>query len=151
MGVLVLDDEYFMGEALKEANCAKDLDEVPIGAVIVLNDRIISRAYNLTQKLNDVTAHAEMQAITSASEAIGGKYLRDCTLYVTIEPCPMCASALYWAQIGRVVFGAKDKKRGAGLFEKNLYHPRTKITHGVLEDKCSELVVEYFREKRKKY
>lgn len=148
--VLVLDDEYFMNEALKEANKARDMDEVPIGAVIVFKDKIIARAHNLTQKLNDVTAHAEMQAFTSASIAIGGKYLRNSTLYVTLEPCVMCAGASYWTQIQRIVYGARDKKRGALSFGDNLYYPKTEIISGVLEKECSLIITQYFRDKRNK-
>ena len=124
-------DEYFMREALKEAQKAFDLDEVPIGAVIVSNNRIIARAHNLTERLNDVTAHAEMQAITAAANYIGGKYLKDCTLYVTLEPCSMCAGAMYWSQLGRLVFGASDDKRGYRVHNTPL-HPKTKVTFGAV-------------------
>ncbi len=141
-------DEYYMQEALKEAVKALERDEVPIGAVVVCEGKIIARAHNLTETLNDPTAHAEMQAITMATSHIGGKYLNTCTLYVTIEPCPMCAAALSWAQIGKIVYGAADKKRGASLFSPNLYHPKTIIESGVLEEQCSEIVTEFFRSKR---
>ncbi len=141
-------DEYYMQEALKEAAKALDKDEVPIGAVIVCEGKIIARAHNLTETLNDPTAHAEMQAITMATSYIGGKYLNTCTLYVTIEPCPMCAAALGWAQIGKIVYGAPDKKRGASLFTPNLYHPKTVIESGVMEEQCSGVVTEFFRSKR---
>lgn len=141
-------DEYYMQEALKEAVKAQEKDEVPIGAVIVCEGKIIARAHNLTETLNDPTAHAEMQAITMATSHIGGKYLNTCTLYVTIEPCPMCAAALGWAQIGKIVYGASDKKRGASLFTPNLYHPKTVIESGVLEEQCSGIVTDFFRSKR---
>jgi tRNA(adenine34) deaminase len=144
----MLDDNYFMNEALKEAQKAFDADEVPIGAVIVANNRIIARAHNLTERLTDVTAHAEMQAITSAANAIGGKYLHECTLYVTIEPCPMCAGALNWAQISRIVYGAADPKRGYNLFGKHMLHPKTIVGAGVQEEKCSELIKKFFLSKR---
>ena len=140
--------EYFMKEALKEAQNAYDMGEVPVGAVIVSNNVIIARAHNFTQKLNDVTAHAEMIAITSAAEALGGKYLKDCQLYVTLEPCVMCAGALSWAQIGDIYFGASDEKRGAGRLTENIYHPKTKIHFGIMENKCSEIVKTFFEEKR---
>ena len=141
-------DEYFMKEALKEAKTALSKDEVPIGAVVVLKDQIIGRGHNLTEQLKDVTAHAEMQAITAASEFLGAKYLTDCKLYVTMEPCVMCAGALAWSQISELVFAAKDEKRGAGRLETNVYHPKTKVTQGPLQEECSELVKEFFRQKR---
>lgn len=143
----VYSDEYFMRKALDEAMMAWDREEVPIGAVIVSKNKIIARGHNLTETLTDVTAHAEMQAITSAANYIGGKYLRDCTLYVTLEPCMMCAGALYWSQIGRVVFGAKDEKRGfrnAGI----QLHPKTEVKDLVLEKECSQLVKDFFKKKR---
>ena len=140
--------EYFMKEALKEAKKAIEAGEVPVGAVIVSNNIIIARGHNFTQKLNDVTAHAEMIAITSAAEALGGKYLKDCQLYVTLEPCVMCAGALSWAQIGDIYFGASDEKRGAGRLTENIYHPKTKIHFGIMENKCSEIVKTFFEEKR---
>ena len=156
-------DEYLMREALKEAKKAFDLDEVPIGAIIVSNDRIIARAHNLTERLNDVTAHAEMQAFTSASEYLGGKFLDKCTLYVTLEPCPMCAGAAFWTRVGRVVFGASDPKRGYARWEvangrkghggnvgpNGLLHPSTEITGGILEEECSQIVKDFFVKKRK--
>ena len=142
------DDEHFMREALKEAHKAFELDEVPVGAIVVCNNLIIARAHNLTEMLNDVTAHAEMQAFTSASSFLGGKYLTDCTLYVTIEPCPMCAGASYWAQIGKIVYGAKDDKRGYSILNKKILHPKTKIVSGVLVEECGELMKEFFRKKR---
>lgn len=138
-----------MREALREAGYAVSEDEVPIGAVVTCRGRIIGKGHNMTERLNDPTAHAEMIAITAATEAMGGKYLNDCTLYVTIEPCPMCAGALAWAQIGRVVFGASDPKRGFSLFSPSLMHPKTEVVSGVLADECSNLVTEFFRNKRK--
>ena len=143
----VKSDTYFMKQALKQAQLAFEQDEVPVGAVVVAKEQIIARAHNYTEKLNDVTAHAEMQAITAASEFLGGKYLTDCTLYVTLEPCAMCAGALNWSQIGNVVFGALDEKRGAGRFNE-IYHPKTKVTGGVLEAECGELIREFFKSKR---
>ena len=141
-------DEYYMGEALKEARAAYDDEEIPVGAVIVGNGRIIARGHNSTELLHDVTAHAEMIAITSAAQTIGGKYLTGCTLYVTLEPCVMCAGALAWAQIGRIVYGASDPKRGYSLFSPNLLHPKTEISGGILRQECSSLIVDYFRNKR---
>ncbi len=141
-------DEAFMREALKEARLAMEEDEIPIGAVIVSANRVIARAHNLTERLNDVTAHAEMQAFTSAANFLGGKYLKDCTLYVTIEPCPMCAGASFWTQIGRVVYGARDDKRGFTLLSSSLLHPRTRVSSGVMETECSDLMSEFFRKKR---
>ena len=140
-------DDYFMKEALKEAKRAFEQDEVPVGAVIVSHDKIIARAHNLTERLLDVTAHAEMQAITAASNYLGSKFLNDCTLYVTLEPCSMCAGALYWARLGKVVFGAKDEKRGF-INKKGELHPKTELISGILEDDCSNLIIEYFRKKR---
>jgi tRNA(adenine34) deaminase len=141
-------DEYFMQEALKEARKAYEADEVPVGAVIVCGERIIARAHNLSERLTDATAHAEMQAFTSASSSLGGKYLKECTLYVTVEPCPMCAGASFWAQIGKIVYGAKDEKRGYSIFNSQLLHPKTKLVSGILEKECSELLKEFFRKKR---
>jgi len=141
------DDTYFMKRALQEAQQAYDLGEVPIGAVIVCKDQIIARAHNLTETLNDVTAHAEMQAFTSASDFLGGKYLKDCTLYVTIEPCQMCAGASYWAQIGKIVYGARDIQRGC-ITMKTTLHPKTKMIGGVLEEECGKLLSRFFIEKR---
>jgi len=140
-------DEYFMQKALEEAQLAFEEDEIPVGAIITIDDRIIAKAHNLTERLNDVTAHAEMQAITAASEYLGGKYLMDCTLYVTLEPCVMCAGALYWSQIGRLVYGATDSKRGYHLFG-NLLHPKTQVVQGVLEEPCSQIVKDFFLQRR---
>jgi tRNA(adenine34) deaminase len=148
MGLLVFSDEYFMGEALKEAQKAFDADEVPVGAVVVCNERIIARAHNLTERLTDVTAHAEMQAITSAANFLGGKYLVDCTLYVTLEPCLMCAGALNWAQIGKVVYGADDEKKGFSTFSQNPFHPKTKVVKGTRAAECAALMTDFFRKKR---
>lgn len=140
-------DEYFMRMALSEAENALEKDEVPIGCVIVSQNRVIARAHNLTETLNDVTAHAEMQAITAAANFLGGKYLKNCTLYVTLEPCVMCSGALSWSQISRVVIGARDEQRG--FINKNLsLHPKTEITVGIMENECSEIVKEFFRSKR---
>ena len=141
-------DEYFMKQALLEAQKAFDEGEVPVGAVIVANTQIIARAHNLTEKLNDVTAHAEMQAITSAANFLGGKYLKGCTLYVTLEPCTMCGGALYWSQLDKIVFGAEDEKRGAGR-HSGIYHPKTEVISGVLEKDASELIKSFFQQKRK--
>jgi len=138
-----------MREALKEAKKAFEEDEVPIGCVIVCDGMIIARAHNYTEHLNDVTAHAEMQAITSAANYLGGKYLQECTLYVTIEPCVMCAGALFWAQIGRIVYGAGDPKRGFSVIGTHLLHPKTKISKGILEEDCSQLVKTFFEGKRR--
>lgn len=145
-----LPDDIFMKEALKEAKLAFELDEVPIGAVIVHNGKVIARGHNLSEQLNDVTAHAEMQAFTSATNFIGGKYLPQCTLYVTLEPCVMCAGASFWTQIGRVVYGASDVKRGYSLYSQNILHPKTKVTKGVLEKECAELLKTFFQAKRHK-
>ena len=141
------DDTYFMQKAYEEAEIAFNKDEVPIGAVIVHKGKIIARAHNLTETLNDVTAHAEMQAFTSAADYLGGKYLKDCTLYVTLEPCQMCAGASYWTQIGKIVYGATDEQRGFNKFKTTL-HPKTKITSGILEEKCSKIITKFFIEKR---
>jgi len=140
--------EFFMREALKEAQKALLKDEVPIGAVIVCNDKIISRAHNLTETLGDPTAHAEMQAITAATNYLGGKYLNQCTLYVTIEPCPMCAGAMYWAQLGELVYGATDPKRGYSIIESKTLHPKTKVISEVLALECSSIVSTFFNRKR---
>lgn len=145
--VLPFDDTYFMKKALQEAEAAFEKGEVPIGAVIVVQDRIIARAHNLTEQLNDVTAHAEMQAITAAANFLGGKYLKDCTLYVTLEPCQMCAGALYWSQISKIVYAAEDPQRGCGAMGTRL-HPKTKIVRGVLEDEASSLLKKFFIQKR---
>lgn len=144
----MFDDTYFMKQALSEAQKAFDKNEVPIGAVVVSNNQIIARAHNLTETLTDVTAHAEMQAITAAANVLGGKYLNECTLYVTIEPCPMCAGALGWAQLQRVVYGASDNKKGYTQFSTEVLHPKTKIEHGVMEEECSELMKVFFKKKR---
>ena len=141
-------DEYFMKKALQEAEMAFEKDEIPVGALIVIDNKVIARGHNLTEMLNDVTAHAEMQAITAAANFIGGKYLTGCTLYVTLEPCQMCAGALYWSQISKIVFGASDENRG---FEKmgTQLHPKTTVVRGVLADEASELMKRFFAEKRK--
>ena len=141
-------DEYYMQRALEQARLAFDKDEVPVGAVVVCRDRIIARAHNLTETLNDVTAHAEMQAITAAANALGGKYLDTCTLYVTVEPCVMCAGALGWAQTGRVVYGAAGPRRGFSAFAPQALHPKTLLTAGVLADECGELMKRFFKKKR---
>ncbi len=142
------DDNFYMKQALQEAKCAFEEDEIPVGAVIVCGDRIIARAHNLTERLSDVTAHAEMQAITAASEYLGGKYLNDCTLYVTVEPCIMCAGALGWSQIGKVVYGAADEKRGFQRFAPQALHPKTQLVSGVMEEECAALMKEFFQRKR---
>ena len=141
-------DERFMREALKEAQAAAAEDEVPIGAVVVCRGRIIAKGHNMVEALHDPTAHAEMIAITAACEAMGGKYLNDCTLYVTVEPCPMCAAALGWSQISRVVYAAPDPKRGYSLFSPGLLHPKTEVVSGGLAEECSDIVSEYFKGKR---
>ena len=141
-------DEHFMRQALKEAELAFKADEVPVGAVIVCADRILGRGHNLTERLNDVTAHAEMQAITAAADSLGGKYLKDCTLYVTVEPCVMCAGALQWAQIGRIVFGAFDEKAGYRRLGGRALHPKTQVVGGILEAECADLMKAFFRKKR---
>ena len=143
-----MDDIFFMREALKEARRAFDLDEVPIGAVIVANGMIIGRGHNLTERLNDVTAHAEMQAFTAAANTLGAKYLTDCTLYVTVEPCVMCAGAGYWTQISRIVWGADDEKRGFSMIGDKVLHPKTLTTKGILEQECKDLMVKFFKGKR---
>ena len=140
--------EKFMREALREAALAAAEDEVPIGAVIVWNGRVIAKGHNMTERLADPTAHAEMIAITAATEAVGGKYLHDCTLYVTVEPCPMCAGALAWSQIGSVVYGTSDPKRGFSRFTPSLMHPKTVIVSGILENECSNIVTDFFKSKR---
>ncbi len=141
-------DEEFMRKALAEARLAFDEDEIPIGAVIVCCDKIVSRAHNLTEMLTDVTAHAEMQAITSGANMLGGKYLKDCTLYATVEPCVMCAGAIGWAQISRVVYGASDEKRGFRKYAPEALHPRTTVTSGVLEEECKALMQKFFQNRR---
>ena len=144
-----LNDEYFMRIALSEAKLAFDEDEIPIGAVLVANKTIIAKTHNMTQRLKDVTAHAEMLAFTAASEYLQSKYLMDCTLYITIEPCPMCAGAAYWTQISRIVFGAVDLKRGYQTIQSPLLHPTTQVTKNVLANECGELMKKYFFGKRK--
>ena len=141
-------DQRYMAEALREAKDAMAEGEIPIGAVVVCRGLIIGRGHNMTERLHDPTAHAEMIAITAATEALGGKYLNDCTLYVTVEPCPMCAGALNWAQIGRIVYGALDPKRGCSLFSPSLLHPRTEVTAGILASDCSSLMLNFFKDKR---
>ena len=141
-------DEFFMREALKEAQRAFDKGEVPVGVVVVADNKIIARAHNLTQTLNDVTAHAEMQAITSAANAINGKYLNDCKMYITLEPCVMCAGALSWSQIGELIYGAADEKKGFTRYASNLLHPKTKIKAGVLENESRELMQRFFKKLR---
>ena len=141
-------DEYFMNKALKEAKRAYECDEVPVGAVIVWKNRIIARAHNLTETLNDPTAHAEMQAFTAATNTIGGKYLNECCLYVTLEPCVMCAGAAYWTQLGKLIYGADDEKRGFTLVKYPLLHPGTIIRGGIMKKECSRLLKEFFAKKR---
>ncbi len=144
----MLDDIFFMRQALTEAQKAFDKDEVPVGAVVIANNRIIARAHNLVETLNDVTAHAEMQAITAAAKVLGGKYLTGCTLFVTVEPCPMCAGALGWSQLSRIVYGASDEKRGFSKSAADVLHPRTTVTSGVLANECSTLMKLFFEKKR---
>lgn len=144
-----MSDEEYMRKALAEAEQAARKDEIPIGAVITCRGRIIARTHNLTETLNDVTAHAEMQAITAAANALGGKYLQGCTIYVTVEPCPMCAGALGWSQISRIVYGAKDDKRGYSVYAPKVLHPKTEVTDGILEEECRELMQNFFQNKRK--
>lgn len=141
-------DEHFMKEALKEAQKAFDEDEVPVGAVIVCENKIIARAHNMSERLNDVTAHAEMLAFTSATDFLGGKYLNECTLYVTLEPCVMCAGASYWTQLKKVVYGASDEKRGFSKHSENLLHPKTEVISGPLANESSELLTQFFAKKR---
>lgn len=142
-------DERYMRKALEEARRAFDADEIPVGAVVVCGDQIIARGHNLTELLHDVTAHAEMQAITAAAEHLGGKYLDVCTLYVTVEPCIMCAGAIGWSQLGRLVYGASDPKRGYSFFAPQALHPKTKVVSGVLEEECAALMKEFFQRKRR--
>jgi len=145
--IQIFNDTYFMKRALQEAEIAFDKGEVPVGAIIVLKDKIIARAHNLTETLNDVTAHAEMQAYTAASDFLGGKYLKGCTMYVTLEPCQMCAGASYWTQIDKIVYGASDPDRGfVGL--NTTLHPKTKVVSGILENECAQLLKRFFIEKR---
>lgn len=143
----IFTDEYFMKKALQEAEIAFEKDEIPVGAVIVVNNTVIARTHNLTELLHDVTAHAEMQAITSAANFLGGKYLKGCTLYVTLEPCQMCAGALYWSQISKIVFGATDTKRGYKTLGTQI-HPKTEVVSGILEKECAELMTNFFQKKR---
>lgn len=145
---MILNDEYFMRVALKEALAAFDEDEVPVGAVVACNGKIIGKGHNQTERLNDVTAHAEMIAITAAANYLGSKYLEGCTLYVTLEPCLMCASALKWAQISRIVYGASDVKAGYSLIQGKVLHPKTEVLHGILADECSQLMKDFFKAKR---
>ncbi len=142
------EDEHFMKLALHEAQLAAENGEIPIGAIIVCQGKIVGRGHNLTEKLNDVTAHAEMQAFTAAAETLGGKYLKDCTLYVTIEPCVMCAGASYWTQISRIVYGAREEKRGFLRIEENILHPKTLLKGGVLAEECAQLMRDFFKSKR---
>ena len=144
----MLDDIYFMKQALIEAGKAAERGEVPVGAVVVCKERIIARAHNLTETLNDVTAHAEMQAITSAAGVLGGKYLIGCTVYVTLEPCIMCAGALGWSQVSRIVYGAADDKRGFQKFAPKALHPKTEVQGGILQEECTQLMQSFFRNKR---
>jgi tRNA(adenine34) deaminase len=146
---MAFDDNYFMKQALVEARAAAAVGEVPVGAVVVCRDRIIARAHNLTETLNDVTAHAEMQAITAAANVLGGKYLNECTLYVTVEPCVMCAGGIAWAQTGRLVFGASDEKRGYQRYAPAALHPKTVVVSGVMADECAALMKEFFAAKRR--
>ncbi|MBE6284642.1 MAG: nucleoside deaminase [Mediterranea massiliensis] len=145
----MMDDNYFMKQALLEAEKAFERGEVPVGAVVVCKERIIARSHNLTETLTDVTAHAEMQAITAAASAIGGKYLSDCTLYVTVEPCVMCAGAIAWAQMGALVFGAEDEKRGYQRYAPQALHPKTVVRKGVMADECATLMKQFFASKRR--
>lgn len=144
----IYSDEYYMKEALKEAQKAFDEDEVPVGAIVVCDNKIIARAHNMTEKLNDVTAHAEMLAITSATNFLGGKYLNECTLYVTLEPCVMCAGALYWSQLKKMVYAAPDLKRGFSLVKSNILHPKTEVIKGIMQQEASDLVTSFFKSKR---
>lgn len=142
-------DEQYMRKALDEAQAAFEAGEIPVGAVVVCGDRIISRAHNLTETLCDVTAHAEMQAITAAANTLGGKYLKDCTLYVTVEPCTMCAGAIGWSQLSRIVYGAADEKRGYSRYAPQAFHPKTVVVSGVLEEECKALMKDFFKSKRR--
>jgi len=148
MSEIIFSDQYFMKQAFMEAQKAQEKNEVPVGAVVVCKNQIIARSHNLTETLNDVTAHAEMLAITAAADYLGGKYLNECTLYVTLEPCVMCAGALSWSQIKRVVYGAKDEKRGFERCTPPLLHPKTEIVSGILEGECKEIVLHFFKSKR---
>ena len=146
--LIIFTDEYYMKEALKEAQKAFDEDEVPVGAIVVCDNKIIARAHNMTEKLNDVTAHAEMLAITSATNFLGGKYLNECTLYVTLEPCVMCAGALYWSQLKKVVYAAPDLKRGFSLVKSTILHPKTEVIKGIMQQEASDLITNFFKSKR---
>ena len=148
MEINPFDDTYFMKEALKEAQKAFIKDEVPVGAVIVCENQIIARAHNYTETLNDVTAHAEMQAFTAAADYLGGKYLNECTLYVTLEPCVMCGGASYWTQLKKIVFGATDEKRGFSILSENILHPKTEFESGLMNEECSKLLTDFFQSKR---
>ena len=148
MALQLKSDEEYMKEALKEAQKALELDEVPVGAVIVCNNQIIARAHNLTERLNDVTAHAEMQAFTAAADYLGGKYLNECTLFVTLEPCVMCAGASYWTQLKKIVFGAYDEKRGFQKRAGDIMHPKTECVNGVMAEECAQLLTDFFAKKR---
>ena len=148
MEINPFDDTYFMKEALKEAQKAFVKDEVPVGAVIVCENQIIARAHNYTEALNDVTAHAEMQAFTAAADYLGGKYLNECTLYVTLEPCVMCGGASYWTQLKKIVFGAADEKRGFSILSENILHPKTEVESGLMKEECSKLLTDFFQSKR---
>ena len=145
----VYTDAYFMKQALKEAQKAFDQGEIPVGAVVVCDNQIIARAHNQTELLNDVTAHAEMIAITAAADNLGNKYLNECTLYITLEPCPMCGGAIGWAQLGKIVYGASDDKKGFMVYGKRMLHPKTKVELGVMENECSQLLKDFFAKKRK--
>ena len=149
MSPMVYDDEYFMKEAYKQALYARDEGEIPVGAIVVCDNRIIARSYNQTERLNDVTAHAEMLALTSAFNTIGAKYLVNCSLYVTLEPCVMCAGAAYWSQISKLVYGAGDPQRGYGRLQENVLHPKTKVIGGIMGDACKALLDEFFSNLRK--
>ena len=144
----MLDDNYYMRQALIEADKAAERGEIPVGAIVVCNDRIIARAHNLTETLSDVTAHAEIQAITAAASTLGGKYLKDCTLYVTLEPCVMCAGALGWSQLSKLVYGASDEKRGYSRYAPNALHPKTVVIKGIMENESSVMMKEFFKKKR---
>ena len=148
MEINPFDDTYFMKEALKEAQKAFVKDEVPVGAVIVCENQIIAKAHNYTETLNDVTAHAEMQAFTAAADYLGGKYLNECTLYVTLEPCVMCGGASYWTQLKKIVFGAADEKRGFSMLSENILHPKTEVKSGLMKEECSKLLTDFFQSKR---
>ena len=148
IGAMMTQDEKMMQEALREARKALDDGEIPIGAVVTCRGRIIGSGHNMTERLHDATAHAEMIAITAATESVGAKYLQDCTLYVTVEPCPMCAGALNWSQVGRIVYGAPDPRRGYSLYSPCLLHPRTEVLSGVLSEQCARLMTDFFKDKR---